>query len=122
MKKLKQILLTLPEYYLIVVVLFSWIGPTLNVNPIAIALIIMLTLQIIFKNKITGMIIASLFLLINIYMFFALVSEFREFPTFNADAKQLLFVGLLLFILNLLMAGLMIVKYAPKETSSVMRS
>ena len=84
----------------------------LAVNYIAIGLIIVLILQIIFKNQIIGIIIPSMLVMICLYMFLALISEFNEFPTFSSDAKELLFVGLSYFISTIIVSGIMIYKYA----------
>jgi len=45
----------------------------------------------------------------------ALMSEFNEFPTFNADAKKLLFTGLLLLLPTLIFSGIMLYKYTMTE-------
>ncbi len=111
MGKPKAILATFPEYYLIVLALLSGFTPPLSLNPFAIGLALLLILQIIFKNKITGIIIANLFILISLFMLGALLSEFKEFQSFNRGAKQLIFVGIPLIILNFFVAGLMIHKY-----------
>jgi hypothetical protein len=112
MKKLKQNLFKLPEYLLIAAVIFYWGSAGIVINAIAIALIVILILQIIFKNRIIGLIIPSLLIMICLYMLMALISEFNEFPTFNAEAKKMLFVGLSYFISTMIVAGIMIYKYS----------
>ncbi|HAH22264.1 MAG TPA: hypothetical protein DCL77_00585 [Prolixibacteraceae bacterium] len=72
-------------------------------------------LQLIFKNKTTGHIIASFFLIGNIFMLIALTSGMKEFPKFLTNAKVYLFGGLLLFAFHLLISGLMLLKYPIKE-------
>ncbi|TAJ08659.1 hypothetical protein DMA11_21090 [Marinilabiliaceae bacterium JC017] len=111
MNSIKNILLKLPEYYLIILVFLSFYNPPLHVNPIGIGLISILILQIIFKNKISGLLISTIFILINLILPLALISEFNDFPTINSDAIQLLVVGLLLLSLNILMSGMMLIKY-----------
>ncbi|MBN1186660.1 MAG: hypothetical protein JXB49_30565 [Bacteroidales bacterium] len=115
MGKLKVILTAIPECYLIVLALLSGYTPPLSLSPFAIGLAFLLILQVLFKNKITGIIIANLFILISLYMLVALFSEFKEFQTFDSGAKQLIFVGIPLIILNFFVAGLMIYKYLGKE-------
>jgi hypothetical protein len=115
MEKLKKLSLQLPEYLLIFAVIFYWGSAGKVINPIAIILIIGLILQIIFKNRIVGIIIPSLLILTSFYMLLALMSEFNEFPTFNADAKKLLFVGLSYFISTMTVSGLMIYRYLTME-------
>jgi hypothetical protein len=115
MEKLKQVLLRFREYYFVVLALILGYEPPLSFNPIVLGIIFILTLQIIFKNAVSGLIIGGLLILVNIYMLFALASEFREFPTINAAAIQLLLVGLVIIAINLSQAGLMISRYSPKE-------
>ena len=112
MKRVKTFILQLPEYLLIAAVLFYWFSTGLAVNYIAIGLIIVLILQIIFKNQIVGIIIPSILVMICLYMLLALMSEFKEFLTFSSDAKELLFVGLSYFISTIIISGFMIYKYA----------
>ena len=111
MKRVKTFILQLPEYLLIAAVLFYWFSTGLAVNYIAIGLIIVLILQIIFKNRIVGIIIPSILVMISLYMLLALMSEFKEFLTFSSDAKELLFVGLSYFISTIIISGFMIYKY-----------
>ena len=120
MEKTKQILLKLPEFYLIALAILSCYTPPFSFNPMVIGLVAIAILQIVFKNKISGLAIAGTVLMINLLMLFASISEFNEFPTLNSDAKQLLFGGLLLFGLNFVMAGIMVYKYAIKgDTKNV---
>ena len=112
MKRVKTFILQLPEYLLITAVLFYWFSTGLAVNYIAIGLIIVLILQIIFKNRIVGIIIPIILVMICLYMLLALMSEFKEFLTFSSDAKELLFVGLSYFISTIIISGVMIYKYA----------
>jgi magnesium-transporting ATPase (P-type) len=118
MNKIKQTALQLPEYLLIAAVVFYWISSAVVFNPLAIILIAVLVLQIIFKNRIVGLVIPGLLIMACFYMLLALMSEFNEFPTFNADARKLLVVGLSFFLSTIAVSVLMIYKYAsPKPTS-----
>lgn len=80
-------------------------------NPVIIALIAFLILQVLIQHRIIGLLIPSVLMLVCFYMLFAVISEFNEFPSFNAEAKALLFVGLGLFLSGLLLSGVMIWKY-----------
>ena len=108
MKRVKTFILQLPEYLLIAAVLFYWFSAGLAVNYIAIGLIIVLILQIIFKNRIVGIIIPSILVMICLYMLLALMSEFKEFLTFSSDAKELLFVD---FLQNFLVFEILLIYY-----------
>jgi hypothetical protein len=111
MNNIKIFILQLPEY-LLIAVFFYWFSTALEVNYIAIGLIIILIFQIILKNRILGIIIPSVLILASLYMLLALISEFNEFLTFNSDAKELLLVGLSYFISSIIVSGIMIYKYA----------
>ena len=116
MKSFKKIILSLPEYLLVAAVLFYWMSAGLVVNYIAIGLITALVLQMIFKNKVVGIAIPLLLILTCLYMLLALISEFSEFPSFNSEAKTLLFVGLGYFLTTMLVSVIMIYKYAVLPT------
>jgi hypothetical protein len=115
MEKPKQVLIRFPECYFVVLAVILGYEPPLSFHPIVLGFIFILILQIIFKNAISGLILGGLLILINIYMLFALASEFSEFPTVNADAVQLLLVGLAIIGINLTVAGFMLSRYSPKE-------
>lgn len=52
-------------------------------------------------------------------MLAAVTSEFKEFSVINAEAQQLRAVGLLLFVVNSIMAGVMMFKYIRKEEGTL---
>lgn len=112
MNKTKQIIVKLPEYYMLILAILAGYKPAFSFTPISLGLAAIMIFQIVYKNKIAGLVISSLFLLINVFMLFALISEFKEFPTFNNEAKQLLFGGLLIWLTNLFFGGIMFYKNA----------
>ncbi|WP_262732708.1 hypothetical protein [Gaetbulibacter sp. NE] len=112
MNNFKKIILEIPEYFLIASVIFYWFSTGLTLNYIAITLIAGLILQIIFKNKVVGISIPSLLIVISLYMILAVLSEVSEFPSFNTEAQTLLLVGLLYFIATIVISIIMIYKYA----------
>lgn len=111
MKAIKPYFKLIPEIYFLISVLFYWASASTLLNPVAITLLLIFILQLIFQNKISGVTIAVLFTLINLYMVLALLSEFHEFPTFSSEARMLLGVGLLYFGLNIAMSVIMGIKY-----------
>lgn len=117
MKSIKSIILHLPEYLLITAVIFYWMSAGQMVNFIAIGLLIAIILQLIFKNKVIGIAIPILLIATCLYMLLALISEVREFPSFNSEAQTLLNVGLFYFLGTILVSTIMIFKYAtlPKK-------
>ena len=112
MKRLKQIVLNLPECLLLAAIVFYWTSSGMAVNPVAIGLLVVFILQLIFKNRIVGVLIPGLLIVACLYMLMALMFEVGEFPTFNSEAKKLLFVGLAYFTLTMVVSGIMIYKYA----------
>ena len=119
MKTLKQLLTSYPEYILIALVIFYWTS-TIAFNPIAIGLITILIVQIIVKNRILGLVIGCLFVLLTLYFMLAWGSELFEFPVFNTDAKQMFFYGFLILGVTSFATGLMIYKHLlnDRNTSS----
>ncbi len=109
---MKKLIYTLPEYYFLILVVLAGYSPPYYVNPIFIGIAFILVLQIIFKNKISGIIIAMLFFLANLYFLGAVLSEFNEFEVFNSKAQKLLLVGLSIWVTNLLFSIIMILTYA----------
>jgi len=55
---------------------------------------------------ITGLLIVG-----SLFFLFAVISEFRDFPVINVEAYRLLVVGLTVFLVNLVMAFIMLKKY-----------
>lgn len=117
MKKLKQVLIQLPEYYLIVLALLAGYTPPFTIHSLAIGLAVLLLLQIIFKNRISGLIIGGLFFICNLYMLGALISELHEFQSFNSKAWQLLIGGTMLFAIHLYVSKAMFSKYSKKDNT-----
>ncbi len=117
MNTFKRILNAYPEYYLIIIILLTGFKPPFSINTFAVIIATGIILQIIFRSWTTGIFIAAIFILVNLYMLMALISEFRDMPAFNFLAKQLLFVGLALIFFNLFTSGVMIRKYILKSDS-----
>lgn len=109
MTKLKRILEVAPEYVLLTSVLFYWISSSLS-NPIAIVLLVVIVLQLIFKNKMAGFFIGMSLLMFTVYMFMALFSELNELPEFDSSATRLLVIGTLYLSVTLTASIMLIVK------------
>lgn len=115
MKIPSKLLVFLPESYIIFVVLFTGFTSPFSIHPLALVIAAVVSLQLIFRNIITGIMLASLFALVNLYMILALLSEFSEFPTFSLAAAKLLIVGSLIILANLFIVGLMYFNYLRKD-------
>lgn len=101
-----------PEILLIGLNLFYWHSTSVVLNPVAIAIMVLLALQLKFKWKTFGIVLPALLLFICFYMSLALMSEFREFPSINYDALVLLGVGSMFLVTIAASSILMMVKYA----------
>jgi len=112
MSKPKQLLLQIPEYYLAVIVLLAGYSPPFSFHPLALGLAILPLLQIVFKNKVSGLIMGSAFLLVNLVMLGALISELSEFTAFTHRALQLLIGGLTIWLVNSVLSLAMVYKYS----------
>lgn len=114
---MKKYLFILPEVILLGLASF-WLLENLIAssyfNPFAFALLIVLLLQLVFKNKYVGFFMATLIALFSMYMVLAVFSEFRDFPTVTTEAMQLLAVGLTICFLGFGAAVMMFYKFLPK--------
>lgn len=99
-----------PEYFLMFAVAFYWFSSALVFNPVAITLMSLLVLQLFLKSRLIGLFISGVLTFGSCLMLLALISEFREFPSFSSGAQELLFVGLSLFLGTLFIAGLLLFK------------
>jgi inner membrane protein involved in colicin E2 resistance len=112
MKNIKAILPRIPEYYLIVLVLLAGFTPPFSISPVSVVCAIALVLQIMYKNRKTGLIIAGLFMVVNLGAAMALIAELGEFSVYPMEFWALLLGGLALMILNFTVVGIMIYRYA----------
>ena len=107
-RKLKNFI---PELFLIASVIYYWILTSNLFNPIAIGLLAVFIYQIISRKSTLGLIIAAVFILMNLFMVLALISELSEFEVINQNWKILVIFGSLYLGLNLVLASLMFFKY-----------
>lgn len=105
----------IPELYLILAVLYYWSLTASLLNPIAISLLLVLVYQIITRNRILGIVIATVLILASVYLILALLSELSEFIEFNDDAKELAIFGVLYLGLNITFGAIMLYRYAIKN-------
>lgn len=102
---------SIPELYLIASVLFYWYFTANLLNPIAMGLLLILIFQLVFQKSVSGMLIAIIFLLLNLLMLLALFSELREFNEFTSSFYELLIVGSIYLGLNCFVSTYMLMKY-----------
>ena len=111
---MKSLLTNLPEIFFIGLG-GAWFIENLYssdyVNYIALLIIWLLFLQLIYKNRLTGIIYANLLGVFSLYMLGAVYSEFLEFETIDTSAIMLLVVGGGIFGAGIFMAGRMLFNY-----------
>lgn len=115
MNKLKQIILQLPEYLLILSVLFYWFSTSNLFNPVAISILLFLIIQIVFKNRIIGISIGVILIIASLYLLLALLSEFHEFPEYNKEAFTFLMIGFIYFFSTIIVSMIMLYKSVRKS-------
>ena len=114
--KTKDLISLSPELYLLGATIYYWILTSNLLNPIAIILLCALTYQMTAQKLTTGLIIASLFIVLNAYLVLALISELSEFSEPNKDWANVLIFGTLFLGFNLLMGTFMFWKYIKRKT------
>lgn len=107
----------IPELYLVVLLVLGAYTPPFSWNPLLVLLAVVILLQLIYKRKTTGIILASLFFVGNLYFLWALLSEFNEFSVLDSSAIRLISVGGSVFLVNLIMIVWMHYKYIYKISS-----
>jgi hypothetical protein len=79
-------------------------------NYIALLLVWLMFIQILYQNRIMGLIYGNLTAMLSGYMLMATLSEFREYETLCADSLLLLIFGFGIFLPGLAMGAAMIYK------------
>ena len=102
---------SIPELYMLLGILFYWVSTGTLLNPFAIVLLILIGWQLYAQKATTGIAIATIFLLLNLYMVLALISELSEFTTATSNFYELLIVGTLFLGANILASIFMFMKY-----------
>ena len=108
---LKNIKSFVPELFLVASVIYYWTLTSNLINPFAIGLLFILGYQMLTKKPTLGLIIASVVIVLTLFMVLALLSELSEFEVINQNYKNLFMFGSLYLGLNLILAGFMFYKY-----------
>lgn len=103
-----------PEVLLTLVVLYYWSLTASAVNPIAIALLIPLTILFLWNNKTLGVITAALFLTATLYLSLALFSDLIKLEAFYPEGLKLLVGGVFFLGVTGFAAVLMLLKHTKK--------
>ena len=113
LKYIKPLLYWLPEMYLLLATAFYWVLTGIWFNPFALFLIGLLGIQMLYNSRSLGLIIASVFILLNGYLIAAMVSDLMDIAVFGYSAQQLLVFGLAFMGINLFMAFRLLLKHLP---------
>ncbi len=91
----------LPEYYLILATLYYWFLTATLFNPVALVLLSLLAFQLLFQKAISGTLISSVVILVNLYLIFAMLSELSETTPQQSAFWKVLVFGCIFLGLNL---------------------
>jgi hypothetical protein len=95
--------------------------PPFSIQLFHIILIVILALQIYFANIVSGLLFSGLIFFFNLFFLVAVISEFNDFTEFNSEAQQLLFVGLSIWIFNMIASIAMMYRYGKMKIRSSQR-
>lgn len=110
LSSMKNLYANLPEFYFLAVIFLLGYKPPFGLSTLTMILMAIVFVLIIFKNKVVWSIIAGLFIIVNLYMIGALISEFSEFPSFVTGAQQLILAGTVIIFVNIAMGGVLLIK------------
>lgn len=106
----KTLLKNLPEFYLVVISMLAGYKPPFIFSPLALVLAAIVIFQLSTRQRVLGLVISGLFLMLNFCLVFALISELNEFAQFSGEAMRLAAGGTLLCIVNFFFGGWMFYK------------
>jgi len=98
-------LLPFANAFIVMSLLYYWIETSAFINPVAIILIGIFALHFFVARGFYKLIFPAIFILLNLYMFLALFSEFSEFSSLDKNAINLMIVGILYLGLNIISAA-----------------
>lgn len=104
-----------PEYYLLVLVLFSGYSFPLSIDPLSVLLAGILIFQIKYKNPIVAVLIACLLPILTLFMLAALVSEMNDFYDKGIEVDKSLFFGFIIVAINLVVTWMLIFRFVEES-------
>jgi hypothetical protein len=111
MTRIKQIKKSATEIYVLLSVIAYWIMTGTILNPIAIFLVAVLAVLMWKKNRTLGISFSAVFLILNLYMVLALISELNKFSAFDGEAITMAITGSAYLGLNIFVALVMLIKW-----------
>ena len=110
----------IPEVFVVLVAMYWFLDgllATSYINYPMLAVILFMSLLVILKNKTMALFASLLIGLGSLYMIFAVLSEYSEFPRGDANGLKLLLTGAIIFLSTLLISILLPIKYFKRKQS-----
>ena len=110
----------IPEVFIVLVAIYWFLDGLLTtsyINYLMLAVILFMSLLVILKNKTMALFASLLIGIGSIYMIFAVLSEYSEFPRGDANGLKLLLTGAIIFLSTLLISILLPIKYFKRKQS-----
>ena len=110
----------IPEVFIVLVAIYWFLDGLLAnsyINYPMLAVILFMSLLVILKNKTMALFASLLIGIGSLYMIFAVLSEYSEFPRGDANGLKLLLTGAIIFLSTLLISILLPIKYFKRKQS-----
>ena len=110
----------IPEVFIVLMAIYWFLDgllATSNINYLMLAVILFMSLLVILKNKTMALFASLLIGIGSLYMIFAVLSEYSEFPRGDANGLKLLLTGAIIFLSSLLISILLPIKYFKRKQS-----
>ena len=110
----------IPEVFVVLVAMYWFLDgllATSYINYPMLAVILFMSLLVILKNKTMALFASLLIGIGSLYMIFAVLSEYSEFPRGDANGLKLLLTGAIIFLSTLLISILLPIKYFKRKQS-----
>ena len=93
----------IPEVFIVLMAIYWFLDgllATSNINYLMLAVILFMSLLVILKNKTMALFASLLIGVGSLYMIFAVLSEYSEFPRGDANGFKLLLTGAIIFFIH----------------------
>ena len=110
----------IPEVFIVLGAIYWFLDGLLTtsyINYLMLAVILFMSLLVILKNKTMALFASLLIGIGSLYMIFAVLSEYSEFPRGDANGLKLLLTGAIIFLSTLLISILLPIKYFKRKQS-----
>jgi|TARA_R100000479_G_scaffold51000_3_gene24197 hypothetical protein len=111
LRYIKPLFYWMPELYLILATIFYWVSTATLLNPIAFILLVLIVSQLIFNKKGMGIFLSCVFILLNLYLILALLSDLFKISVFSISIQKMFFIGAGFLTLNIIMSIVLLFKH-----------